>query len=208
MDMLKTVFNNSAARTVRAQPWIQIASFFFTVAVATINHWSAVDMAWSFWLAGFLWGLIYLMVYQWAQGDRETLVAYPFVFFFFYFIFAAFLSIIFSGIVWDLTGEPMSSAFAIIPHAVVNAARQRWPFLLFSGISVLPEYILDARTINFTDVGKPLFARDMLRMIILIFLLVEMMLADLGVFALYAILLVYFLPLRSVRQIVSPREAQ
>ncbi len=199
--MMSTIFNRRWLN--RGQPWAQLLSFLLTVMIATVEHWSATDMAWSFWLAGLLFGLIYLVVYQWAQGTRETLLAYPFVLLFYYFIFASFLSGIFAWTAWEMTGEAMPSVFATIPHAVAHAAVERWPFLLFSGISMLPNYILDARTVNFTDVSKPLFARDMLRMIVLIFLLVGMTLAQLGILALYAILLVYFLPLESLRKIFS-----
>ena len=61
-----------------------------------------------------------------------------------------------------------------MPATIAQAARQRWPFLLTSGLAMLPDYILDARTVNFTDLSKPLFARDMLRMIVLVFILVAL----------------------------------
>ncbi len=180
----------------RGQLVISLFSFLSTVVIASKEHWSAVDMAWSFWLAGLLLGSIYLMVYQAAQGDRETLLAYLPVFLFFYFIFAGFLSFLFSWAMPNPTEASASSPVATMPTAIVHAARQRWTFLVLSGISFLPDYVLDARTVNFTDVSKPLFAPDMLRMIILIFLLVGLTLAQLGHLALYALLFVYFFPIR------------
>ncbi|MFQ6102515.1 MAG: hypothetical protein ACE5OS_14980 [Anaerolineae bacterium] len=180
-------------------PWLDLLSFLITVMVATVERWSAQDLAWSFWLAGLLLGLIYLIVYQVAQGSRETLV-YPLVLLFFYLVFAGFLDTVFAITVWDVTGD-MPGLFAGMPAAIANAARRRCPFLITSGLATLPHYILDARTVNFTDLSKPLFARDALRMIVLAFILVPLTLMQAGVFALYAILLVYFLPWRSLRHL-------
>ncbi len=78
---------------------------------------------------------------------------------------------------------------------------QRWSFLVTSGIAFLPAYIQDAVTVEFTDFSKPIFAKDLLRLIILIFILVPLTMMGLGIFALYAVLLVYFLPWGSMRQI-------
>ncbi len=83
-----------------------------------------------------------------------------------------------------------------------QAARPRWPFLLTSGLAMLPDYILDARTVNFTDLSKPLFARDLLRMIVLVFFLVALTRVHAGMFALYAILLLYFFPWERWRHLV------
>lgn len=203
MSRMGTTSANTRSWTSRSQPWLQILSFILTVLIATVEGWSAEDLAWSFWLAGLLLGLFYLAVYQVAQGDRETLFAYPFVLLFFYFIFAAFLHITFAWTAWELKGEAMPALFSTIPAAIAHAARDRWPFLILSAITLVPNYVLDARTVNFTDVSKPLFARDMLRMIVLIFLLVPLNLVRLGVFALYAVLFVYFFPLKSLRQIMA-----
>ena len=181
-------------------PWQALISFLITVVVATVEGWSAQDLAWSFWLAGLVMGLIYLTIYQVSQGDRETLL-YPLVLLFFYLIFATFLDTVFAFVSWD-TGGDMPPLFAGMPAAIAHAIRQRWIFLVTSGISLLPAYVLDARTVNFTDLSKPLFARDGLRMIVLIFILVLLSLMQAGVFALYAILLVYFLPWSSVRYLV------
>jgi len=181
-------------------PWLALVSFLITVVVATVERWSAQDLVWSFWLAGLMLGLIYLIVYQVAQGDRETLL-YPPVLLFFYLVFAAFLDTVFALAAWDATGD-MPPLFVGVPAAVAQAARQRWVFLLTSGLAMLPDYILDARTVNFTDLSKPLFARDALRMIVLIFILVPLALVEAGVLALYAILLVYFLPWDSLRRLV------
>lgn len=181
--------------------WRALLSFLFTVVLATYEHWSAEDLAWSFWLAGLLLGLIYLAVYQVTQGDRETLLAYPFFLLFFYFIFAGFLDITFAWTAWETTGQPMPPLFATVPTAIAHAARQRWFFLVTSGLALLPDYILDARTVNFTDWGKPLIGKDFLRMVALVFLLVPLTMLQAGLFALYAVLLVYFLPWASLREI-------
>ena len=185
----------------RRSPWLRLAGFLITVFVATYEQWSAKDLAWSFWLAGLVLGLIYLAVYQVAQGDRETLLVYPFFLLFFYFIFASFLDLTFAWTAWALTGQPMPPLFSSVPAAIAHATRERWLFLLTSGLALLPEYVLDARTVHFTDLSKPLFAKDLLRMVALIFLLVPLAMLEVGVFALYAVLLVYFLPWRSLREI-------
>ena len=175
-------------------PWRAVLSFLITVILAHREQWSAQDLAWSFWLAGLLLGLIYLTVYQMAQGDRETLLAYPLFLLIFYFIFAGFLDTVFAWAAWEVTGQPMPPILAGVPAAIAHAAGGRWPFLLTSGLALLPDYILDARTVNFTDLSKPLFAKDLLRMIVLIFILVPLIMVQAGRFALDAILLVYFFP--------------
>ncbi|MBC7232141.1 MAG: hypothetical protein H5T68_02710 [Chloroflexi bacterium] len=185
----------------RQPPWAALLSFGLTVITATIQRWSAEDLAWSFWLSGLVFGFIYLVVYHAAQRDNEAWGLY-FLLFLFYLIFAAFLDAIFSLTAFDTAGARLRPLFADAPVAIARAARQRWSFLLFSGLTLLPDYILDARTVHFTNLSKPLFAKDLLRMIALIFLLVPLTLARLGVFALYPVLLVYFLPWESVRQIV------
>lgn len=181
--------------------WRAMLSFLITVILATYERWSAQDLAWSFWLAGLLLGLIYLAVYQVAQGDRETLLVYPLFLLFFYFIFAGFLDTVFAWAAWETAGQPMPPLLATIPVAITHAARERWPFLLTSGLALLPDYVLDARTVNFTDLSKPLFGHDLLRMIALVFILVALILLQAGVFALYAILAVYFFPWGSWRRI-------
>ncbi|NOX62696.1 MAG: hypothetical protein GXP42_12235 [Chloroflexi bacterium] len=181
-------------------PWLALLAFAFTAFMAAYEGWSAEDLAWSFWLAGLLFGFVYLVVYHIAQRDNETWGLYFFLFFF-YFIFAGFLHITFSWMAWDMTGAEMPPLFSTAPAAVARAARERWPFLLAAAINVLPDYILDARTVHFTDLGKPLFVRDIFRMIALIFILVPLTMLEAGLFALYAVLLVYFTPWDSLRQI-------
>ncbi len=200
---MKLISDSTDAGRARSRPWLQLLSFLLTVVIATVEHWSAADLVWSFWLAGLLLGCIYLAVYQVAQGDRETLLVYPLALCFFYMIFALFFYTIFAFALWDAAGEDAPSLFVAVPAAITHAALQRWPFLLFSGVTLLPDYILDARTVHFTDVSKPLFTRDMLRMIILIFLLMGLTLLQLGVFALYPVLFIYFFPIRSLRQIIT-----
>ncbi|MFQ5593547.1 MAG: hypothetical protein ACE5HA_05310 [Anaerolineae bacterium] len=198
--MAKIIFSEDSWLQ-RQQPWLRLIGFLATVLVATYEQWSAKDLAWSFWLAGLVLGLIYLAVYQTAQGDRESLLVYPFFLLFFYFLFAGFLHITFAFVAWETTGQEMPPLFATIPTAIAHAVRQRWPFLITSGLALLPDYLLDACTVDFTDLGKPLFGKDLLRMLLLIFLLVALTLMQAGVFALYAVLVVYFLPWESVRQI-------
>ena len=197
---MNNIIHRQRPSTWQSNPWLALLAFAFTAALATIEGWSAEDMAWSFWLAGLLFGFIYLVVYHIAQRDNETWALY-FLLFFFYFIFAAFLHITFSWMAWQATGEPMPALFATVPEAIARAARERWPFLAAAAISTLPDYILDARTVHFTDLSKPLFTRDGLRMIALIFMLVPLTMLGLGVVALYAVLLVYFTPWASLRQI-------
>ncbi|RME84660.1 MAG: hypothetical protein D6775_04850 [Caldilineae bacterium] len=175
-------------------PWLTLLSFLITVGLATFEHWSAEDLAWSFWLAGLVLGLVYLGVYQVAQGDRETLLAYPFFWLFFYFLFAGFLDLTFSWTAWMVEGGDMPGLFAGAPVAIARAVRERWWFLITSGFTLLPTYVLDARTVNFTDWGKPMIGKDLLRMVALVFLLVPMAMFEVGIFALYAVLLVYFFP--------------
>ena len=52
---------------------------------------------------------------------------------------------------------------------------------------------------DFTDISKPLFARDFFRMMALIFILVPLTMLQAGPFALYVVLLVYFLPWENLR---------
>lgn len=189
-------------RASATSPWLALISFLITVVVATVERWSAQDLAWSFWLAGLVLGLIYLAVYQMSQGDRETLLAYPFFLVLFYFIFAVFLDTIFAFATWDAGGAEMPALFVGVPAAIAQAARQRWAFLLTSGLAMLPDYIQDAHTVNFTDLSKPLFARDVLRMIVLVSILVALTMVQAGVFALYAVLLVYFFPWGSWHRLV------
>ncbi len=183
---------------------IPFISFGITLIIAMRDHWSATDLACSFWLAGFLLGLIYVLVYQIAQGDRETLLVLPLVLIFFYFIFAVFLDTIFAFAAWDTSGQGMAPLFVTIPAAMTAALRTRWPFLLTSAITHLPDFILDARTVHFTDLSKPLFTREMFRMIILIFFLMALTMIQAGAFALYVILFIYFWPWQTVRQLVRP----
>ena len=189
-------------RTSATSPWLALISFLITVVVATVERWSAQDLAWSFWLAGLALSLIYLVVYQMSQGDRETL-AYPFLLLFFYLIFAAFLDTVFAFAAWDVRGAEMPALFADVPTAIAHAVRRRWPFLLTSGLAMLPGYILDARTVNFADLSKPLFAKDLLRMVVLVFILMALTMARAGMFALYAVLLVYFLPWEVWRRLIA-----
>jgi hypothetical protein len=180
-------------------PWLALISFLFTVAIATREQWSAQGLAWAFWLAGLILGLIYLAVYQLAQGDSQTLLAYPLFLIIFYFIFAGFLDTIFAFASWDATGAAMPAILVGVPAAIAQAARAQWSFLLASALAYLPDYILDARTVHLTDLSKPLFGKDLLRMLILIFMLVPLTMIHAGTLALYPILLVYFLPWESLR---------
>ncbi len=198
--MAKIIFSGDSWLQ-RQQPWLRLIGFLATVLVATYEQWSAEDLAWSFWLAGLVLGLIYLAVYQVAQGDRESLLLYPLALLFFYLVFAAFLDTVFAFAAWDATGADMPALFVGVPAAIAHAARQRWPFLITSGLAHLPDYVRDACTVDFTDLGKPLFGKDLLRMTFLVFLLMALTLMQAGVFALYAVLLVYFLPWESLRQI-------
>ena len=52
----------------QCNPWLALLSFVFTAFLATVEGWSAEDLAWSFWLAGLILGAIYLIVYHVAQG--------------------------------------------------------------------------------------------------------------------------------------------
>ncbi|NOZ50298.1 MAG: hypothetical protein GXP37_09680 [Chloroflexi bacterium] len=184
---------------------LPFVSFIITLILAVRDQWSAADLAWSIWLAGLLLGLIYLLVYQIAQGDRETLLAYPFFLLFFYFIFAGFLDVIFAFARWDVLGQEMPPLFATVPAAIAHAARERWPFLLTSALSYLPIYVMDARTVHLTDLGKPLFGKDLLRMILLIFILVGLTMLRAGGLALYAVLLIYFTPWHTLRRGIGGR---
>ena len=197
--MNRFIFSSTPWQQPRSS-WLRLAGFLITVAVATVEQWSAPDLAWSFWLSGLVLGLIYLTVYQIAQGDKESWLLYPFLLIF-YVIFASFLDITFAWTIWETTGQSMSPLFGSVPMAIARTVDQQWPFLLTSGLAQLPDYILDARTVHFTDLSRPLFVKDLLRMVALIFLLVPLILMQTGIFALYAVLLVYFLPWESVRQI-------
>ena len=197
---MKQIIHRQRPSPWQRSPWLALLAFLFTAVLATIEDWSAADMAWSFWLAGLLFGFIYLLVYHIAQRDSDTWILYLFLFIF-YFIFTGFLHITFSWMARDMSGEPMPPLFATVPDAIARAARKRWPFLLAAAITTLPDYILDARTVHFTDLSKPLFARDILRMIALIFILVPLTMFEAGILALYAVLLVYFMPWGSLREI-------
>jgi len=216
--MNSIIFRNQISWLDRRQPWVRLISFLVTVVLATCQQWSARDLAWSFWLTGLLLGLIYILVYQVAnslsqdQNGKQhfgvrlgqalgSLAGLLFVLLLAYLIFAVFLDVIFAFVAWDMAGAEMSPFFAAVPAVISHIIARSWSFLVVSGISLLPTYIQDALTVNFTDFSKPIFARDLLRMIVLIFLLVPLTLAQLGVFALYAVLFVYFLPLDSLRQI-------
>jgi len=69
---------------------LPILSFLLTAIIATVQHWSAEDLAWSFWLAGVMWGTIYLLVFA-ATQDSVAGGIYLFVLYLFYFIFGALL---------------------------------------------------------------------------------------------------------------------
>jgi len=200
------------------QPWVQLASFVVTVLLATRQHWSARELAWSFWLAGLLLGIIYIPINQIATSLRApestprspvnraihalgSMAATYFVLFFAYLIFAGFFDTIFNMIAFDAGREELTWAFASVPAMLTHILTQRWSFLITSGIAHLPAYVHDAVTVEFTDFSKPIFAKDLLRMIILIFILVPLTMGGLGILALYAVLLVYFLPWGSIRQI-------
>jgi len=198
--MAKIIFSEDSWLQ-RQQPWPRLIGFLATVFVAAYEQWSAEELAWNFWLAGLVLGLPYLAIYQVAQGDRESLLLYPLALLFFYLVFAAFLDTVSAFAAWDVTGADMPALFVGVPAAIAHAARRRWPFLITSGLAHLPDYVLDARTVDFTDLSKPLFGKDLLRMFFLVFLLVALTLVQAGVFALYAVLLVYFLPWASLRQI-------
>ena len=181
--------------------WLPILSFLLTALIATVQHWSAEDMAWSFWLAGVMWGTVYLLVYMVAQ-DLGTGIVYLFALYFFYFIFGGFLYGAFDFAHWQLAGHrsDVNNIIIAIPQAIARAARNNAPFFFFSAIITLPDYILDARTVHFVDMSSPLFARDGLKMMILIFILTVLTLMEVVSFlALYAILLVYFFPWAAVR---------
>jgi hypothetical protein len=49
----------------------------------------------------------------------------------------------------------MPPLFATLPVAIDDAARERWLFLVTSGIALLPNYLLDPCTVNFIDWSKP-----------------------------------------------------
>jgi len=180
--------------------WLPILSFLLTAIIATVQHWSAEDLAWSFWLAGLMWGTVYLLVYMAAQ-DRKAGAIYLFVLYFFYFIFGGFLYGAFEFIHREMTGHWSDANIVIaIPQAIAQAARNNWPFFIFSAITTLPDYILDARTVNFVDMSSPLYAREGFKMMVLIFILTGLTLMEVvGFFALYAILLIYFFPWGAVR---------
>jgi len=180
---------------------LALISFLFAALIATQDHWSAQDLAWGFWLAGLILGLIYLTVYQVAQGDTRTLLAYPLFLIIFYYIFAGFLDTVFAFASWDATSAAMPLILVSVPAAIAQAARARWSFLLASALAYLPDYVMDARTVNFTDLSKPLFGKDLLRMIVLIFMLVGLSMIDAGRLALYPILLIYFVPWESLRRL-------
>ncbi len=192
---------NMQAQTTFRSIWIPILSFVITAWIATVQHWSAEDLAWSFWLAGLMWSTVYLIVYAFSQ-ELGVGLFYLLVLFFFYFIFGGFLFGIFQFIDAQLRIDERTAPVCMVTGMLQNAlsaAKNNWPFFIFSGIKILPTYILDARTVNFTDVGQPLFTRDGLRMYLLIFLLTGMVLLQLGPFALYAILLIYFFPWQMLR---------
>ncbi len=212
------IFRKSDTWLDQRQPWVQLASFVVTVLLATRQHWSAREMAWSFWLAGLLLGLIYIPINQIATSLRTPESTHPsrasramhalramagtyFVLFFAYLIFAGFLDTIFNMIAFEAGREELTWVFASLPAMLNHILTQRWPFLVASGIAHLPAYVHDAVTVEFTDFSKPIFARDLLRMVILIFILVPLTMVGLGILALYAILFVYFLPWSSIRQI-------
>ena len=179
---------------------LPILSFLLTAIIATVQHWSAEDLAWSFWLAGVMWGTVYLLVFA-ATQDSVAGGIYLFVLYLFYFIFGALLYGAFQFIALDTTGRaPDANIIIAIPQAITQAARNNWPFFIFSAITTLPDYILDARTVNFVDMGSPLYARDGFRMMILVFLLTGLALMEAaGFLAIYAILFVYFFPWRMLR---------
>ena len=181
--------------------WLPIISFLLTAAIATVQHWSAEDMAWSFWLAGVMWGTVYLLTYMATQDIGEGVI-YLFVLYFFYFIFGGFLYGAFQFVVQDAIGQISNSNIIVaIPRAIVQSARNNWAFFIFSAITTLPDYLLDARTVNFVDMSSPLYAREGFKMMILIFLLTGLVLLHLaGLLAIYAILLVYFFPWSALRQ--------
>ncbi|MDQ7029804.1 MAG: hypothetical protein Q9O62_08520 [Ardenticatenia bacterium] len=179
-------------------PWQALIAFLVTLILATRQQWSAEDLAWSFWLVGLLFGLIYLTVYHISQGETETFIPYLVFWIFFYFIFAGFLDMVFAQ--YSDTSRGIAP-FVSIPAAIFHAVRARWPFLITAGVALLPEYILDARTVNFTDWGKPLIGRDLLRMVALIFCLMFITLFEAGTPALYPILFIYFLPWEHIRHI-------
>ena len=197
------------------EPWVRLASFLVTLWLATRQRWAARELAWSFWMAGLMLGGIYILVNQAAEFMRSeepswrarmvsalgSLAGTLFVFLFAYVIFAGFLDVVFSMIAWDLAGVPLESITRSLPAMLSRTLTERWSFLVTSGISLLPAYIRDALTVEFTDFTKPIFARDLLRMIVLIFILVPLVLLRLSFFALYPVLFVYFLPLDSLRQI-------
>ena len=216
-DILAPIFDAQRSWLRRGHPWVRLIAFSITLVLATFQHWSAQDLAWSFWLTGLLLGLVYIPVSQVAEILRDGrganqrpaalmgkaaagMAGVFFVFLFAYAIFAGFLDTIFAFVAQD-AGESVAPLFRVIPASIASAFAGRWSFLITSGISLLPVYVQDALTVEFTDFSKPIFARDMLRMIVLIFLLVALVLARLGPFALYVVLFVYFLPLGSLREI-------
>ncbi len=200
------------------QPWIQVASFFFTVALATKEQWSALGLAWNFWVAGLLLGLIHIVTHfgivVWRQkegtsrpGDDLAGIAMAvFVLIFAYSLFAGFLDTLFAFMAFDM-GKEMPNSLSSVCPSIANAVRLQYGFLIASGFSLLPRYIQDAFAVSYTNLTKPIFSRELLRMIILIFLLVALSLAQLGMFSIYAVLLVYFLPTKSLRRLLTKEGA-
>ncbi len=197
------------------EPWVRLASFLVTLWLATRQRWSARELAWSFWMAGLMLGGIYLLVNQAAESLRQEVASWRsritsalqslaggfFLLLFAYAIFAGFLDVIFTMIAWDLTGAPLEPVTRSLPATLSRTLTERWPFLITSGLSQLPAYVRDALSVDSSDFTRFLFVRDLLRMIVLIFILVPLVLFQLGFFALYPVLFVYFLPLDSLRQI-------
>ncbi len=174
---------------------IPLLSFLLTAIIATVQHWSARDLAWTLWFASLSWSTVYLVVFGLSQ-DMGLGCFYTFMLFFFYFIFGGFIHGIFEMIYNQSHYD--APIYTCMVSSMLQGARyavvQNWPFLLFSAIHVLPDYILDARTVHLTNLGRPLFARDGLKMYLLIFLLTIMYLLQWGAWAIYAILLIYFFP--------------
>ncbi len=109
----------------QGQPWVQLASFIVTVLVATRQHWSAREMAWSFWLAGLLLGVIYIPINQVATSLRaqaserqsrtnrvmralDSMAGTYFVILFAYAIFAGFFDTLFNMIAFETRREELT----------------------------------------------------------------------------------------------------
>jgi len=202
------------------QPWVRLASFIVTVIVATVQQWSAKDIIWSFWLVGLTLGTVHILINQVYETIRKSseaeqsllftitaalrsLAGILFVFWFAYLLFAMFIDTVMVFAALDTGTSELTPLFTTLPATFTHVLVQRWPFLLASWISFLPSYVRDALTVELTDFTKPVFAKDLFRMIVLIFILVPMTLLGLGIFALYPVLLIYFLPWNSVRQIIK-----